>query len=136
MDTETAEVIEIKGDQAVVQMKVGDQCGHCGARFACSSMSGSLRQVTIHNSIRAEIGDKIVIGYPPKIRILSASVIFVFPILMAIIGYSVGNTHYGTEGSGIVGSITGLIAAFAMIWVLNRVFEKKRRALPTLLKKI
>jgi len=43
METETAEVIEIKEDKTVVQMKVGDQYRHCEARFACSAMDGSLR---------------------------------------------------------------------------------------------
>ncbi len=136
MDAETAEVTEIKGDRAVVQMEVGGQCRHCGARFACSAMGGSLRQVTVHNSIQVEIGDRVEIGYQSKIRMLFASAIFVFPILMAIIGYFLGKPHYGTEGSGIIGSIAGLIVAFTMLWVLNRVVERKHQVLPTLLKKI
>lgn len=133
MDTEAGKIVEVKGDKVVVQMEPGEQCHHCGARFACTAMGENVRQITADNRLQAKIGDRVRISYRPQMRVFSGLVLFIFPILLGIVGYFVGYSLFGTEGSGILGTFAGFIVAFFIVWLINRIYEK-REHLPTVLR--
>jgi len=125
MQSEIGQVVEIKDDKVVVQIKPGELCAQCGSQHSCSSHAKNIRKITIQNSINAQVGDEVMISYHPKTRLLSGLVIFIFPVVFGFLGYFIGYSTYGTEGIGILGTFIGFAVAFFVIWLINIIFEKK-----------
>lgn len=128
-ETEAEEVVKVFDDKAIVQMKAGDHCQHCGARSVCSAIGEKVRQITIQNTIKASEGDRVTLSYRPKSRVASAAVVFILPIIFLIADYFVGQRDFGSESMGIVGSLIGLMVAFSILWIIDRVLRKSKRYL-------
>ena len=133
MEVETGFVINLKGRMAVVQLESGDQCAVCGSKASCDAKGLNTRQITISNPIDAEVGDKVQISYHSKTRFLSGLLIFIFPVILGFTGYFFAHSRYGSEGAGIIGTFTGFVLAFVIIWAVNWLLERKQYV-PTILK--
>lgn len=130
METETGTVIDLTDGKAVVQVEIGEHCARCAAHRPCSAMGSGFRQIEVDNRLGAVVGDRVQVDCPPQSRIMSAALLFFFPIVLALVGYFIGYSIRPTEGSGIVGTFAGLILAFMLIWGVNPILAKRQR-LPT-----
>jgi positive regulator of sigma E activity len=130
-EAETGIVVETRGDTAIVQVEPRAQCAHCAARLPCYSMGPGVRRIHVENTVHARVGDRVQIDCPPQSRVLSAFLLFFFPIVLALVGYFVGFAVRPTEGSGVLGTFVGFILAFAIVWLLNPLLKRRQRR-PTL----
>jgi positive regulator of sigma E activity len=127
MEIETGTVIGVTEGKALVQVQMGEPCAGCAAHRPCSAMGSGFRQIEADNRLGAAVGDRVQIDCPPQSRVVSAAVLFFFPIVLALVGYFVGYSVQPTEGGGIVGTFAGLILAFVTIWFLNPILAKRQR---------
>ncbi len=127
METETGTVIDVTNGKAVVQVQIGEHCAGCAAHRPCTAMGSGFRQIEADNRLGAAVGDRVQVDCPSQSRIASAFVLFLFPIVLALVGYLIGYSLRSTEGGGIVGTFLGLIVAFAVIWRMNPILAKRQR---------
>lgn len=116
---ETGSIIAVSGKTATIQLLQGDKCEGCNV---CSAFGENKMHVDALNNIGAKVGDLVEVDVEPKEVLKSSMIVFIFPLLMMIVGYFVGGKiapHHG-EGAGILGSISGLILAFLLIKVTDR----------------
>jgi positive regulator of sigma E activity len=132
--TEAAElgtVVRVDGDRVVAQVESPAGCAHCVARASCVTVGPGVRHIVVKNILGAGIGDTVEISFPPQARVLSAFLFFLFPVLLALTGFLLGQSIGGGEGSGVVGTFAGFVLAYVVVRVLNPLLERSGGA-PTI----
>ena len=79
-------------------------------------------RITAENTLGAEVGDQVEVIVEPGHVLKGSILVFLFPLLMMVLGYLVGQqlTLSENEGPGILGSIVGLVLAFMVLRWTNR----------------
>lgn len=116
-------VIELKGNDAVVQFVETSACAKCGACFRAGK---GLVVTTAENSLKAKVGDLVEVEILPKFVITASFLIFILPLIFLLLGYFVG---YGialslkvTNFAQNIGILTSIIF-FILAWAGIRVYD-------------
>lgn len=123
-------VSEVYETHAVVKVSRKSACEGChanaeGACGACVAFGD--REVTskAENSIGAKVGDRVLLETESKTVVLYAAAVFLFPIILGIIGYFVGGLLAHTAAP-YIGVLAGFVLAFVTVWLtLNRVASRR-----------
>ncbi len=114
---ETGIIVSEKNNQVTVQMIRGDKCKGCNL---CDATGPDQMQLVANNSLRANIGDTVEVEIPPGKVLGYSFIIFIIPIIMMIAGYFVGaSASGGSEGFGVIGSLSGFALSFLVIRFLD-----------------
>ncbi|HPG41659.1 MAG TPA: SoxR reducing system RseC family protein [bacterium] len=117
--TEQGIVIAINKEVATIQMVRGEKCHNC---TICDAIGPNYRTLEAVNKPGANIGDHVEVEIKPAHVLLNSFIIFIFPVLLMIIGYFTGNTLFGNNGTsqeaGIAGALLGVIAAFVLVKII------------------
>lgn len=121
---EQGKIIELNGNEAVIEIEQGEQCKHCNA---CHMFGESKMRLTARNSIHADPGDRVTVYVRPEFVLKSSFLIFIFPIVAMIAGYYTGLLLSRSSGElyGILGAFSGLLSALFINWVLSRSAQSK-----------
>lgn len=93
---QTAKVIEIKGDSAIVEVERTSACAGCSESHNCVACKKKIC-VTARNAAGAEVGDRVVIESPSE-RILGyAALVFVLPLVLAFAGFLISRALGTTD---------------------------------------
>jgi positive regulator of sigma E activity len=114
-------------------MQLSGRCSHCSSRAPCSAVGPNVRQISVRNVLGAGVGDLVEISFPPQARVLSAFLFFLFPVLLALTGFFLGQAIGGGEGSGVVGTFSGFVLAYVVVALLNPFLVMRART-PTMLR--
>ncbi len=123
-------VSEVYDSFAVVEVSRKSACEGChanadGACGACVAFGDKKTTAKAANPVGAKIGDRVIIETESKTVVLYAAAVFLFPIILGIIGYFVGGLAAHTAAP-YVGALAGFVAAFIVVWLtLNRVASKR-----------
>ncbi len=131
MEAETGIVIRLDREEAVLQMQLSGRCSQCSSRAPCSAVGPNIRQISVKNVLGARTGDTVEISFPSQARVLSAFLFFLFPVLLALIGFFTGQALGGGEGSGVVGTFVGFVLAYVVVRFLSPLIERSTRV-PTM----
>jgi len=114
---ETASVVSLKGDRAIVALVRSDACGGCSAKHMCHPSSGDAMQMEVRNLADAHPGDKVIISLPSKELLKASATAYLMPAVAAVAGGAVGWSRYGTDGAAIVGTVIGFaLATLYLFW--------------------
>ncbi len=87
MIEEQAQVVEINGDQLILQAQRQSACGSCAANKGCGTsllskvVGRKFTRFQADNSINAKIGDTVVVGIPEDALLKGSLVMYIIPIL-------------------------------------------------------
>ena len=127
MIEQTAVVTDVSEDFARVRVYRQSTCGGCQAKSACGTstfakvLGNNFSEVTVLNSIHAEIDDVVKIGLRESVMLQSALLVYVFPLFMLFAGAllleSINLWLVIDMGQLpiIIGGLSGLIIAFFLI---------------------
>lgn len=122
MATEQGVVIKIDSGAAWVKTVKSGDCKGCSARGACHSLGGSDdAQVKAINEAGARVGDRIVLSFETSSLLKATFLLYVFPILLLLIGALMGQgiaPHIGFDPSGF-SAITGFSFFFAAVLIVK-----------------
>ena len=114
---ETASVVSLKGDRAIVVLVRSDACGGCSAKHMCHPSSGDVMQMEVRNLADAHPGDKVIISLPSKELLKASATAYLMPAVAAVAGGAIAWSRYGTDGAAIVGTIIGFaLATLYLFW--------------------
>jgi positive regulator of sigma E activity len=82
-------VISVQGDKAHVRVTSRPECSACISHSHCFTGSSNCQVIVVVNDCGAGVSDQIVFETHPSRVILSAVVLFLMPIVVMIIGYSI-----------------------------------------------
>jgi sigma-E factor negative regulatory protein RseC len=120
-----AVVIQVHGDDALVQPLEGGGCGHCSSEGGCGSgtlakifCSDKPRSFLMHNEAHAKVGDEIQITLPDGVLLRGAVKMYVLPLILLLAGgfagvYLAGDT-VSRDVYAVAGAVAGLVSGFVI----------------------
>jgi sigma-E factor negative regulatory protein RseC len=130
MATEQGIVIKTNSRAAWVKTVKSGNCAGCSARGSCHAMGGEDEMaVKAINEAGARVGDQIVLSIKTSSLLKATFLLYVFPILLLIIGAAVGQEmapKFDFNPSGL-SAIMGLTFFFAALLIIKTTANKLAR---------
>ena len=123
-------VREVNTDFAVVEVSRKSACEGChanaeGGCSACVSFGDRTTVCKAENSAGAKVGDRVMIETESKTVLLYAAAVFLFPLILGIIGYFAAE-KLSFAAAPYMGAVLGFALAFiVVIFTLNRRASKR-----------
>lgn len=147
MIEEQIEVIEVIGDQLVLQAKTKSACGSCAVNKGCGTsllakvVGKKFTQFQVENKVSAVAGDTVVVGIPEDALLKGSLVMYVLPIFSMLFSALVCDYFLPDLMSfrdlAIAGfSIGGLILGFSLSRWYFQHQSNTRHFSPVVLRKI
>ena len=122
MATEQGIVIRTDSKGAWVKTIKTGSCDGCSARGSCHSLSNREEmEVNAINEAGAKVGDRIVLSFETSSLLKATFLIYVFPILLLVIGAGIGQAsapYFNLNPSGLA-AILGLSLFFAAVLTIK-----------------
>ncbi len=86
MIEEQAQVVEIDGDDLILQAQTQSACGACSAKKACGTavlakvVGRKFSRFQVKNSVNAKIGDMVVVGIAEDVLLAGSALIYIVPV--------------------------------------------------------
>lgn len=130
-----AEVLELKGKNALVSVRRSSMCegcekqGGCGSSCAAGELLGAAKTMTVLavNDMGAAVGDTVEVESESRTVLGYAALVFLFPIVLAAVFYGVARWLGGSETTLLLAALGGFVAAFPVILVVDRIKKKRGR---------
>lgn len=126
MIEEQVQVIEIVGNQIILQGETQSACGSCSASKGCGTsvlskvVGRKFTRFQVDNNINAEVGDTVVVGIAEDALLKGSVVMYIVPIvgmlaLALLADYALlsttGSRDLIVAASGILGLLLGSLSA-------------------------
>jgi sigma-E factor negative regulatory protein RseC len=140
MATEHGIVIRTDSREAWVKTVKSGSCEGCTARGACHSLSDSGEvEVNAINEVGAKVGDRIVLNFETSSLLKATFLLYVFPILLLIIGAAIGQEtapyfNFNPSGFSAIIGFSFFFAAVLVIKVKANKMAKKNEYRPKIVK--
>ncbi|MCY6959750.1 SoxR reducing system RseC family protein [Clostridium brassicae] len=126
--TEIGYITGISGEYALVKFKrksgCGDNCATC--KSSCGAKEGV--SVEVKNILNGKVGDKVKVSIEEKFLNKMIALVYVFPLIMMIIGIGVGLKIFkdiGYSNYELFSFLLGMVFLIISYGVLNIVNKKK-----------
>ncbi|MGI5848568.1 MAG: SoxR reducing system RseC family protein [Christensenellales bacterium] len=137
---EYGEVVEIKGNVAMVKFRRSSACGRCGACGMLSSQNEIVVQVP--NDLNARVGDDIAVSIKMQKAIKASVIAYVFPLIMLVVGIFVGwllsdvwNVFSNTDVTMALCAIIFVLVSFLLLKIASPIYNKTVRNVYTMVRK-
>lgn len=134
MIEEVGTVVELKSKSAAVVMcEKSSFCENCAASGACAvGDDDRQRLVTVHNQLRAVVGDRVKIAASTDIFLKSSFLVYIVPLIAlvigALVGKWVGETYIDALDANLLSAIFGvffMVGSFVIIRVGSRALKQE-----------
>jgi len=147
MIEEQAQVVEMRGDQLVLQAQTKSSCGSCAASKGCGTsvlskvVGRKFTRFQAENRVDAEIGDTVVVGISEDALLRGSLMMYILPIMgmlvFALLSDQVLDAFAESRdlliaGSGILGLASGSLLSR---WYFQR-RDNVQRFRPVVLRKV
>ena len=146
MIEETARVVDIEGDQLVLQAQTKTACNACEVKQGCGTsvlskvVGRKFTRFHATNTVNADIGDEVVVGMHEDAMLMGSVLVYLLPLLALIIGAVVADSliDSAVESRDLYIILSGVAGFFAMLAV-SRLFlstgRSHQRLSPVVLRK-
>ena len=124
--TEKATIQKIDGDMITLGCTTG-ACGNCSAGSLCN-IKERLIQAVNKDHLDLQVGDVATIYLPPGKTVFSAFMVMIFPLLMFVLAFQLGEKLLGLSGEAqksLLG-LAGLAAGFGISFLWGKIVGKKQ----------
>ena len=128
----TEQGIVIKRDSRAPWVKTvkSGNCAGCSARGSCHATGGGDEmEVNVINEAGAKVGDRIVLSFKTSSLLKATFLLYVFPILLLIVGAAIGQamaSQFDLNPSGL-SAIVGFAFFFAALLIVKTTANKLAR---------
>ncbi len=140
MVTKEGIVTCVLGAKAWVRTTRSKSCDSCEAKDSCEEYS-KIEEMTIQveNSLDVSIGDKVLIGFKTAPLLKVTFMLYIFPILLLIIGAIVGESiavwlNVDKSATSIVVGMLFFIISFIFIRVINNLWANNKEYQPFMMR--
>lgn len=115
-------VKEIKGNKVKIKLFKSSSCSHCSC---CGEKSKYGKDFEFKTDLPAHIGDLVTLEISEKDVIKAASIAYVMPPFLMIVGYFVAEYLGFSENMRVLSSFLFLGVAFVILFLYDKIFAKK-----------
>lgn len=115
-------VREVRGKVIKVKLFKSEGCSHCSA---CSEQNKYGKDFEFTTDKKAKVGDLVTLEIAEKDVLKAASIAYVFPPIMMIVGYLLVNKMGYSENLSVLGSFLALGISFVCLYFYDKFFAKK-----------
>lgn len=121
-------VIKSGKDGLDIQLQANDSCESC---HACFIDKNKLKVLHIDDTRPINPGEMVEIEVQTGFALQSAFLIFVFPLIMLIVGYYIFNQLIDIPGinemyESVLGAISGLFTAYLVVYFFDKYLHRTR----------
>ncbi len=128
MITENGVVSDANGLTAWIKTIRSGACEGCSSKKSCGTVNNQKEQIVqVNNTLDVEKGDHVVIGLQSGPILYLTFLLYVFPIILMIIGALIGNTLAPTFD--INPSILSMVLGFSFFGLAFYIIRKKNKSL-------
>ena len=124
---EVGTVQKIDGEYAFIRVEKKSACGE-----NCATCKGGCvpteRIIKVKNTKKCQSGDKVALDMNTKKVMSAAFMVYIIPLVMLILGYFLGESLFGNEGSAILSGVVLMIISMIIIAVFDRLSKDKYMA--------
>ena len=145
MIEEQAQVIEVKGDQLVLQVQTQSTCGSCAVNKSCGTsvlakvVGRKFTQFQAENTISAEVGDTVIVGIAEDALLKGSLAMYVVPIMgMLVFALAADYLLLETASRDLIIAASGFIGLAFGSLLAKLYFQRQSSArlfLPVVLRK-
>jgi positive regulator of sigma E activity len=118
---EEGRIIKIDGQRVVVQLEAKGACSSCGMSHFCHSSGSDSREMSLeYHGTGISQGDLVEIETPARSVLSAAFLVFIFPLILSIIAYSI--VYYATKSTGY--GLIGFFGCFVLSELLVALFDR------------
>lgn len=122
----SGKVTKIEGKKLVVKMFKESSCAHCSG---CGDASKLTREIELEYNPKKqtiEVGDIVTFELADSKMLKIGFLVYVLPIIMMVIGFSISNMMGRTEGESVLVSFATLVVTFLLIHLYDRFVVKEK----------
>lgn len=124
--TDLALVVKIESDKIFVQI-VADSCENCAISGMCK-VKDKVESFKVEDASSYKVGDYVNVLISSGSRILSAFMIFIFPLLIMLGFYFMATLLFKFgEGYSIILSFVGLFFGGFLLWIFDKILGNKMK---------
>ena len=128
-----ARVVAAEGSLATVEVTRSSMCdgceksGGCGGHCAITGIVGDARPMTAQavNEIGAGIGDLVEVESDGGTVLVTAALVFLFPLAVCALFFFIGKRIFGGEGAGLAAGAVGFALSFVLVGLVDRRMRKR-----------
>ena len=147
MIEEQAQVVELRGDQLVLQAQTKSSCGSCAASKGCGTsvlskvVGRKFTRFHADNSVDAAVGDTVVVGISEDALLKGSLVMYIIPIMSMLVFALVADQLLDifTENRDLLIAASGILGLVAGSLLSRWYFQRQtsvQRFRPVVLRKI
>ena len=119
-------VIELlDNNMALVNVNQSSACDNCRTKDACAT-KGKVVTAKAYNEAGATVGDSVNLQTPSSYIVVISFLIFVLPVIVALLGYFIGKKVFADDVMPYVLSLICFVVLFIILnFTLNKYISKK-----------
>lgn len=129
---EIGKVCEIKNNLAKVEIIPLQSCRECPMEKLCLKVDEK-RYIEAINKINVQIGDKVKLYLPNKKFISNSFLIFLFPLIMLVIGAWLGDSIFNSQTLSIILGVSFLLITFFILRFVDKKLAKRKFFFPEII---
>jgi sigma-E factor negative regulatory protein RseC len=122
-------IIAVQGEKAQIKITSEDGCAKCALKDSCHS-GENIPTIWALNPKNGMVGNQVVVELRPQAKILSATLIFILPLLGLFFGYFIAFAIWGGRDYPVLGAFLGLVIFFGAVRIFDRLLSKNREMQP------
>ena len=118
-------VIQLQGEEALVQPLSTGGCGNCDSEGGCGSgtlskmfCSNNPRHFKVRNDVRAKVGDEVRVSLPDGALLRGAMKMYVLPLMRLLVGGIAGGSLTDSaalrDAYAVAGALAGMLLGFIL----------------------
>lgn len=138
MIEETATIVAVQGDQALVQTQRRSSCQACSVKQGCGTsvlakvVGTRSSQMSIDNVLDAQVGDEVLLGIEENALVKGSLLVYALPLIMMLVFAVAAEAIVGMQGwqndllalaAGVVGFVSSV---FLVRYALYRTALKQQ----------
>ena len=116
-------VIGINGNKIKLKMFKESSCAHCSG---CGDANKLARELDVTYDGEVEIGDIVTFELEDSKMLKIGFTVYIAPILMMILGYTISSKIGGTEKVNVLVSFAFLVVSFICLHIYDKYFVKEK----------
>lgn len=133
---EKGKIKSIDDEKIVVELNTSESCQSCHLKGCCHAKSGTSRVLHLENTQNGyQPDDWVEIETSPRSFLTAAFLVFLFPILLALIAYFIISFYVNSQ-KGIMAFWITFVVAELMVVFIDRSIGRKKRFQPRIVSKL